>query len=127
MNTFESNKCIDLSKSYLILNPGDDISKLNFTFKSKNVPMITLKTLDTYLELHRKPRGQSIDDPPKRTRGRPRNSLIVTHDGENRKYKVNTIYLKNKYHTDPVFREKCKQRRRDKYLELKNKVKMGDT
>lgn len=53
----------------------------------------------------------------KRPRGRPRNSDIVTQFGVNRKNKVNNIYLKNRYHTDPEFREKCKQRRRDHYAQ----------
>ncbi len=65
-----------------------------------------------------------IDDdlviPPKK-RGRPRNNLIKTEDGENRKSKVNNIYLKNRYRDDPVFREKCKLRRRYQYALSKNK------
>lgn len=55
----------------------------------------------------------------KRKRGRPKNPNIINNDLQKRRYIVNVEYLKKRYHTDEIFREKCKQRRKEYYLKKK--------
>ena len=62
---------------------------------------------------------EPTNDINKRKVGRPRNESIQTNDTDNRKSKVNIMYLRNRYNTDEEFRNKCKQKRRINYLKSK--------
>jgi len=58
----------------------------------------------------RKHRDISADPPvPKRKRGRPKTVDVEVKEGEKRSSKVSEKYLKERYHSDEDFKEKCKQ------------------